>query len=222
MTVKRFLYTLVLSFILISHAHSYSINGLVISISDGDTVTIITPEKIPVKIRLANIDAPESGQAFGQSSKKILSNLIYKKNVNVEISGDDKYKRKIGTIYINNTNINSEMIALGAAWVYKKYNTDTQLLDLEYIARQKELGLWGLSAEHHIPPWEWRKNKNSNTTLPAKKDYLKEEDVTCGNKTYCKEMSSCKEALFYLNHCNATKIDGDRDGIPCEKLCNPK
>lgn len=39
----------------------------------------------------------------------------------------------------------------------------------------------------------------------------------CEGKTYCSEMSSCEEATFYLQHCPGVKMDGDNDGIPCEK-----
>jgi hypothetical protein len=43
----------------------------------------------------------------------------------------------------------------------------------------------------------------------------------CENKVYCNQMSSCEEAKFYLNNCRGVKIDGDRDGIPCEEQhCN--
>ena len=44
----------------------------------------------------------------------------------------------------------------------------------------------------------------------------------CQGKKTCKEMTSCNEAYFYLNHCGATHLDGDHDGIPCEKICNNK
>ncbi|MEJ5029051.1 excalibur calcium-binding domain-containing protein [Comamonas sp. MYb69] len=34
-------------------------------------------------------------------------------------------------------------------------------------------------------------------------------------------MTSCKEAKFFLKNCPDTKMDGDNDGIPCERqLCN--
>lgn len=42
---------------------------------------------------------------------------------------------------------------------------------------------------------------------------------TCGKKTYCDQMGSCDEARFYLDHCPGTKMDGDRDGRPCEDWC---
>jgi len=41
----------------------------------------------------------------------------------------------------------------------------------------------------------------------------------CGSKNYCKEMNSCKEAQYFFNTCNLTRLDGDNDGIPCESIC---
>ncbi|MEJ2160035.1 MAG: hypothetical protein P8X53_06080 [Chromatiales bacterium] len=32
-------------------------------------------------------------------------------------------------------------------------------------------------------------------------------------------MRSCQEALFHLNECGLARIDGDDDGMPCEKIC---
>jgi cold shock CspA family protein len=47
------------------------------------------------------------------------------------------------------------------------------------------------------------------------------ESYHCEGKVHCSEMSSCEESKFYLSHCSGTKIDGDRDGIPCERQwCN--
>ncbi len=43
------------------------------------------------------------------------------------------------------------------------------------------------------------------------------EVFTCQGKTRCTEMKSCEEAKFYLTHCPNVKIDGDGNGIPCEK-----
>jgi cold shock CspA family protein len=40
---------------------------------------------------------------------------------------------------------------------------------------------------------------------------------TCHGKTRCSQMSSCEEARFYIRNCPGTKMDGDGDGIPCER-----
>ncbi|QIR13407.1 excalibur calcium-binding domain-containing protein [Shewanella aestuarii] len=40
-------------------------------------------------------------------------------------------------------------------------------------------------------------------------------------KTHCSQMRSCEEATFYIRNCPNTKMDGDGDGVPCERqLCN--
>ena len=45
----------------------------------------------------------------------------------------------------------------------------------------------------------------------------------CSGKIYCSEMTSCEEAVYYQVNCPNTKMDGDNDGIPCEKeWCTPK
>ncbi len=47
----------------------------------------------------------------------------------------------------------------------------------------------------------------------------KPTNASCGSKKYCREMSSCEEAKFYLRECGLTRLDGDKDGVPCESIC---
>ena len=39
----------------------------------------------------------------------------------------------------------------------------------------------------------------------------------CDGRTHCSQMTSCAEATFFLKSCPSTKMDGNNDGIPCEK-----
>jgi hypothetical protein len=41
----------------------------------------------------------------------------------------------------------------------------------------------------------------------------------CGEQTYCTQMTSCAEAMFHFRSCGLTRLDRDRDGMPCETLC---
>jgi len=69
---------------------------------------------------------------------------------------------------------------------------------------------------------------NNKTTPSVKKEQpmivsLKQkvqnysEKFSCQGKVYCSQMSSCQEAKFYINNCEGTKMDGNNDGIPCER-----
>jgi hypothetical protein len=44
----------------------------------------------------------------------------------------------------------------------------------------------------------------------------------CDGRIYCSQMTSCEEATFFLKNCPGVKMDGNNDGIPCEKQwCRP-
>ena len=58
---------------------SLELKGKIIHISDGDTVHLLTDKKEKIKIRLNDIDAPESKQAFGNKSKENLKNIFIKR-----------------------------------------------------------------------------------------------------------------------------------------------
>lgn len=71
-------------------ASADSVSGRVIGISDGDTITVLDAQRLPRKVRLAGIDAPEMGQPFGQVSKANLSALVFNKAVTVEYTKTDR------------------------------------------------------------------------------------------------------------------------------------
>lgn len=39
----------------------------------------------------------------------------------------------------------------------------------------------------------------------------------CDGRTYCSQMTSCDEAKYFLANCPAVNMDGDNNGIPCER-----
>ncbi len=143
--------------ILSSYLFSLELIGKVVKVSDGDTVTILASDKTQHKIRLNDIDAPEKKQAFGNKSKDNLAKYIAGKTVTVEYQKKDKYKRVLGTIYYNNTDINLQQVKDGYAWVYKKYSNNQTYYKAEKVARDKRVGLW--IDKNPLEPWEFRKQK---------------------------------------------------------------
>lgn len=102
------------------------------------------------------IDAPEMDQEFGLEAKEFLNRYLHKK-VKVLPNGVDKYGRTIGTIYVENVNINVLEVREGYAWHYKKYSGDQELAKAEELARLGKKGLW--KNENVLAPWEWRKKQ---------------------------------------------------------------
>jgi endonuclease YncB( thermonuclease family) len=108
-----------------------------------------------VKVRLAEIDAPEKAQPFGKRSKQSLSDLCYKKTANLEIQTRDRYGRSVATVTCNGINANVEQVKRGMAWVYDQYVRDQMYYALQTDAINSHLGLW--ADPNPMPPWEWRR-----------------------------------------------------------------
>lgn len=125
----------------------------VIGIADGDTMTLLVERK-PLKIRLANIDAPEKRQAFGQRSKESLSDLCWGKDATYRTQTVDRYGRTVARVSCAGIDVNRAQIERGMAWVYVQYNTDGSLPAVQLAARSGGKGLWADKAP--IPPWEFR------------------------------------------------------------------
>lgn len=134
------------------------ISGKVVRVLDGDTIEVLQ-DNVPVRIRLANIDAPEKKQAFGRWSGGQLKKLIAGQVVTVTYTQTDRYGRVIGRIFTTDGREASRyMVQAGAAWVYERYNTDKTLPALQRAAQEQKRGLWADS--NPMPPWEWRHKKN--------------------------------------------------------------
>lgn len=152
---------LILVILLTPPAYAELLQGKVVGVTDGDTITILDSAHTQYKIRLAGIDAPEKKQPFGQVSKRSLSELVFNKSVLVDWSKYDRYKRIVGKVWVNNLDANLEQVKRGLAWHYTKYEKEQPIEDrlsysqAEEVARKSREGLW--VETNPIPPWDWRK-----------------------------------------------------------------
>jgi len=186
------------------------LEGRVVGVTDGDTLTLLV-DREPVRVRLAQIDAPESGQPYGRQAKAALSALAFAKRARVEVVDTDRYGRTVGEVFVDEVDLNREMVREGHAWAYTKYSHTTEIIALEDAARAAKKGLWALPESQREPPWLWRHPSRAPRTDPG--------PLACGERTHCGEMAHCEEARFYFEQCGVHSLDGDGDGVPCESLC---
>ncbi len=154
--------------------------------TDGDTITVLRTDKAQVRIRLAGIDAPETGQDFGQRAKQAASELAFGKDVTIRPTDTDRYGRTIAEVVLpDGRSLNHEMVGLGLAWWYSKYAPgDTELARLETDARSAKRGLW--SQPNPIAPSDWRHGRNVPLT-----------DEVIGNR---------KSHVYHAPYCRAVAV----------------
>lgn len=175
-----------------------------------------------LKIRLLHIDAPESAQPFGKRAKQALSQLAFKKYVQLHITGYDKYQRLLGVVFDEtNQNLNLKLVELGMAWAYRQ--TEPMYQQAQQEAQSLKIGLW--QDKHPINPADWRANKRSiphpkMQNLPAFSPLT--TGIDCSVKISCSKMEkqglSYQHALGYFQQCGWKELDGNHDGIPCNRL----
>lgn len=114
---------------------------------DGDTIVI---EKN--RIRLDLIDAPESKQKCfdandekydcGVAATRFLSDLIGAKTVSCFYEKKDIYDRFLAICYVDNVNINLQMLSKGLVVIYNYSHVNDEFLQAEEKAKASKLGLW--------------------------------------------------------------------------------
>ncbi len=131
-----------------------TIEGRVVKVYDGDTVHLLAGSE-KSKIRLDRIDAPESRQEYGKEAAEHLRNKIFGKTVRICYDKKDRYGRILGLIFLEDLDINLEMVATGNAWHYRRFDKTVAYCDAERDAREQKLGLW--ANPDPVNPQEWRK-----------------------------------------------------------------
>jgi micrococcal nuclease len=76
-----------------------------VGVTDGDTTRVLTADQQQFRIRLAWIDAPERGQAFGSKAKQAMSELVFGKEVELRVYGLDKYGRTLATVFVDGKDV---------------------------------------------------------------------------------------------------------------------
>jgi micrococcal nuclease len=219
-------------------AETHSVEATVTRVTDGDSVWLApVPAGAPVELRLQDIDAPEICQAWGVQARQALADLVLHKSVSVRVSGHDSYGRTLGTLFLDTLNVNKTMVQEGHAWSSRyRFDRGPYVAD-ERMAKALSRGLNREAGA--VMPKDFRRDHgpcqpgetpSSQTAalVPAAAGTSEPKALAsaaapalaayrCDGRTYCSQMHSCAEATFFLKNCPGVKMDGNHDGVPCER-----
>jgi endonuclease YncB( thermonuclease family) len=153
-------------------AHARDLEGRVVAVHDGDTVTLLDGAKQQHRIRIAGIDAPEKAQAFGEAAKQSLARLAFGKHAEVRCSKRDRYGREVCGVFVGTRDVGLEQVRNGHAWWYRQYAREQSPEDrrvyeaAEAEARDLRRGLWRDTAP--TPPWDWRRQSHGAEQASAR------------------------------------------------------
>lgn len=192
----------------------------VVGVSDGDTLTCLA-NRTQLKVRLQYIDAPEKAQAFGNRAKQTLASLVFKKDIRLISTGYDKYDRILAVVYDDQANINLTLVQKGMAWAYRQTQPIYQQAQAE--AQWNRIGLW--QDANPINPADWRAKQSESSTPFWQKIFPKRPlatsastPINCSVKKSCNQISDYEQAQRYFQQCRWQELDGNNDGIPCNRL----
>ncbi|AOY02378.1 hypothetical protein BJP62_15630 [Jeongeupia sp. USM3] len=146
-------------------AAGQSLQGTVVGIADGDTITLLDADRREYRLRLAFIDAPEKAQPYGNAAKQHLSDRVYRRTVDAEVVDVDRYRRGVALVRLDGEDINHAQVKAGLAWHYTRYADKQPRGDFDaytaaqQAARDGRLGLWQQPGAE--PPWDFRRNKRT-------------------------------------------------------------
>jgi endonuclease YncB( thermonuclease family) len=208
------------------------LTGQVSRIVDGDTLWLKTaPDAEPVVIRIEGIDAPESCQAGGPEATQALTKLALNRNVTVRIVARDEHARVVGKVFDGTVDVGDRMVRDGHAWSARfKYDRGPYIAEERMAIALKR----GLHAEGGaVQPRDFRQSHGPcdvraahapsgaapKPAAPAAAPAVATlgSKYRCDGRTYCSQMTSCEEATWFLKNCPGAKMDGNNDGVPCEK-----
>ncbi len=159
--------------------------------------------------------------------------MVQDQSVALRTQGQDTYGRTLATLFIDGQNINKTMVQEGHAWSTRyKYDRGPFVAD-ERMAKALSRGLHAQGGA--VMPKDFRRSHgpcvNANGSVAAvapSSGSAPSNDIAqaagssaggyrCDGRTRCSQMASCAEATFFLRHCPGVKMDGNHDGVPCEK-----
>jgi endonuclease YncB( thermonuclease family) len=136
------------------------LQGRVVSVTDGDSLTVFAGASGTEKVRLYGIDCPEGRQRGGADARAFTRSLALLEKVDIEGRGRDSYGRLVAVVALpDGRTLNEELVKSGHAWVYEAFCSGPRCAywrGLEKQARKQKRGLWRDAKP--LAPWIWRRH----------------------------------------------------------------
>jgi endonuclease YncB( thermonuclease family) len=149
----------------LADAAGLALEGRVVAVHDGDTVTVLDDARVQHRVRIAGIDAPERGQPFGASARDNLAHLVHGRRVAARCHKRDRFGRAVCAVFVGARDVGLEQVRDGLAWWYRDYASEQRLEEratyaaAEGEARSSRRGLW--RDPHPQAPWAWRRQSGA-------------------------------------------------------------
>lgn len=145
-------------------AAQWIVEGRVVGVTDGDTITVLDGDRKQHIVRLGGIDAPERAQPSGRAARENLSGLVFDRRVEARCWKVDQYRREVCAVFVGQRDVGLAMVRDGYAWHFKRFANEQSPQEreeysmAEQSASAAKRGLW--KDEHPIPPWDWRRKRS--------------------------------------------------------------
>ena len=128
-------------------------SGWVSWVMDGDTLLVVLDgESEPVKVRIKDIDAPESCQPGGEAAREAMIALAMRQRVEVDRVAEDVYGRQVARVMRGELDLGAEMVRTGMAWAYRFKTGKGPYARWQRQAQQERRGLFAARETAMSPP----------------------------------------------------------------------
>jgi endonuclease YncB( thermonuclease family) len=161
--IRRILLAAIVAVPVSTAAGQRTVEGRVVGVTDGDTITILDAGRAQHVVRLGGIDAPERAQPFGRAARENLSRLVFDKRVEARCWKVDQFRREICSVFVGQRDVGLAMVQEGYAWHFKRFADEQSPQEREAYSTAQESaaaarrGLW--QDEDPVPPWDWRRKR---------------------------------------------------------------
>lgn len=212
------------------------VSGVVTRVVDGDTLLVAPNGQPPLTVRLRDIDAPEICQPHGPEARAALEEYALGQAVTMRIVARDTHGRTVARVATAERDLSVRMVEEGHAWSVRSKYDRGPLVKQERMAKALGRGIHATAG--HVLPWDFRRRNGpckgaapaaaaaalpaaAVAAVPQRSAVPAATPATaayrCDGRTHCSQMRSCEEATWFLRNCPGTQMDGNRDGIPCER-----